>query len=148
MIKNVKIILATIIVLVSLIKIFANETNLTSSIEEELIGIDKEWNEANCRHDYKYYESLLAEDYIRLGPKGENLTKEIEVNFIKQDSRKEMSLIGDDYLVHLYGDSAVMTHRYTLKVGADITTGRSMHFFIKRAGKWQVIASTAASFGL
>lgn len=49
--------------------------------------------------------------------------------------------------MHFFGDTAVMTHRTTItgkRDGKDFTEmRRSMHVWVKRDGRWQVVATQA-----
>ena len=142
---NRKLVAFTAIILTAFFFLHKVETNRAdTAAEEELIKLDKEWNDANTHHDAAFYEKFIAEDYLRLGGRGEVFKKDDEVNFIKSDTRQGMSLIGDDYVVHVYEESAVMTHRYLLKVGDDVRVGHSMHTFVKRQGSWQVVATATS----
>jgi ketosteroid isomerase-like protein len=51
----------------------------------------------------------------------------------------------DNYVVHCYGDTAVMMHRATMKgqfKGEDISgVYQNIHVFVKRDGRWQVVAN-------
>jgi len=117
----------------------------SSNVEQELIKLDKEWTEANVRGDTATLDRIFADDYTVTNVQGEVLTKAQAIANLKSGVNKTESSTPDNYTLRVYGDTAVMTHRSTTKgqyKGQDASgQHRSIHVFVKRGGRWQVVAN-------
>lgn len=120
-----------------------------SSAEQELIGLDKEWGEGGLRGDTAVLERILADDFIGNSPTGV-ATKAQNIAEAKTNAPNitNATYVADEYTVRfLDPNTAVMTHRATekgLDKGKEYNAQhRSMHVWVKRDGRWQVVASQA-----
>lgn len=121
----------------------------TSSAEQELIKLDKEWGEAGLRGDAAVLEGILADDFMGVSPTG-IATKAQSIAEAKTNAANitNATYIADQYTVRfLDPNTAVMTHS-ALEKGLDkgkeyTDQHRSMHVWVKRNGRWQVVASQA-----
>ena len=117
----------------------------SSAIEQELVKLDKEWNDAEVRADIAALDRILADDFIPIGVRGAVETKHAVLDDFKSGDTKLESISADDCRVRVYGNVAVMTHRATLKgqhKGQDISmTYRTTHVWVKQRGRWQVVVS-------
>jgi hypothetical protein len=121
----------------------------TSSAEQELIALDKQWGEAGTKGDSAALEKLLADDFIGASATGV-ATKAQSIAQAKSDAANitNATYVADEYSVRfLDPNTAVMTHS---AVGKGMNKGkeytdhhRSMHVWVKRNGQWQVVASQA-----
>jgi hypothetical protein len=121
----------------------------SNSAEQELISLDKEWGEAGLRGDAAVLERILADDFMGATPtavatKAQNIA-EAKTN---APDITNATYTADEYTVRfLDKDTAVMTHRAVekgLNKGKEYTDQhRSIHVWVKRNGRWQVVASQA-----
>ena len=119
----------------------------TSNVEQELIKLDKEWGEAGGKADTAVLARIIADDFIGSSPEG-IADKAKSIADAKAEAAKVTSSTysSDDYVVRLFGnDMAVMTHRATVKGQekgkAVLDQHRSLHVWMRRQGRWQVVAS-------
>jgi ketosteroid isomerase-like protein len=87
----------------------------TESVEQELIRLEKEANDAWAKHDVEAYARLLADDYLCTGPDGDIITKAQDLAELKSDETVYISAIEDDFRIHAYGNVAVVNFRLTYK---------------------------------
>ncbi len=118
---------------------------MSSTIAEELINLDKEWNDAEVRGDTATLDRILADEVISTWLDGSVETKaEVLEAFESGDATFE-SMTCDDYVVRVYGDTAVMNHHATVKgqhKGQEFSiTYRTTHVWARRGGQWRVIAN-------
>jgi ketosteroid isomerase-like protein len=130
----------------SLLKEWRDKTSTERvSVEQELIKLENESNDAWVKHDVKAYSRLLAEDYLCTGPDGDIITKAQDLEELNSDENVYRSIIADDFRVRVYGDAAVVTFRLTAKKqvrGKEITgQERFTNTWIKRDGRWQCVAT-------
>jgi hypothetical protein len=121
----------------------------TPSAEQELITLDKEWGEAGLRGDSTVLERILADDFIGNSPAGV-ATKAQNIAEAKTTAANitNATYVADEYTVRfLDPNTAVMTHRAVekgLNKGKEYNDQhRSIHVWVKRDGRWQVVASQA-----
>jgi hypothetical protein len=118
---------------------------MSATGEKELTQLDREWSQAGVRGDVSILERLLADDYSGTSPLGKAITKAEAIAELKSGANKLESNDTDNYSVRVFGDTAVMTHdgvRKGQREGQPFTERyRSLHVFVKRAGRWQVVAS-------
>ncbi len=106
------------------------------SAEDKLIELDKAWTRAELKGDKKAAGALIADDYTGTTQRGEieNKTQYLASVVPNADMVK-----ADDYKVTIYGNTAIMTHRSTVS-GVRNIQFRSTHIWMKRDGKWQIVA--------
>jgi hypothetical protein len=106
------------------------------SVEDQLIQLDKKWTHAELKGDKKAAAEFVADDYVGTTQRGvlEDKTQYLAGVMPNADMVKS-----DEYKVTLYGNTAVMTHRGTVE-GVRNIQFRSTHVWMKRKGKWQIVA--------
>ncbi|MCA1574069.1 MAG: DUF4440 domain-containing protein [Acidobacteria bacterium] len=113
--------------------------------EQELTELDRMWTQAGVRGDASILERVLADDYSATNALGKTVTKAEAIADLKSGTSKLDSNTADNYSVRVFGDTAVMTHdgvRTGQREGKAFSERyRSLHVFVKRGGKWQVVAS-------
>jgi len=107
-----------------------------ASIEEELIRLDKAWTAAELKGDKKAADALVADDYVGTTQRGEIENKAQYLASVVPNADMVKS---DDYKITVYGNTAIMTHRGTVE-GVRNIQFRSTHIWMKRKGKWQIVA--------
>jgi hypothetical protein len=105
-------------------------------VEDKLIQLDKAWTFAELKGDKKAASALVADDYIGTTHQGGVETKTQYLASVVPNADMVRS---DDYLVKIYGNTAIMTHRATVE-GVRNIKFRSTHVWMKRGGKWQIVA--------
>jgi len=115
----------------------------SGSVEQELIKLENEWNDAWVKRDVEAYARLLADDYISTNSYGDMMTKAQSITRLKSDNHTA-SLVSHDFRVRVYGDAAVINFRLTYKnqVQGKESTGQDQvtDVWIKRGGRWQCVA--------
>ncbi len=128
------IILAT--VLVTVFSSIALGQYKKGSVEEQLIKLDKAWTFAELKGDKKATAALVADDYVGTTQRGEVETKDQYLASVAVNGDMVKS---DDYKITVLGNIAIMTHRATVE-GVRNIQFRSTHVWMKRGGKWLVVA--------
>jgi hypothetical protein len=114
----------------------SKNANQNSKVEEALIKLDKEWTAAELRGDKEAVSRIVADDYMETLPDGRVQNKTQYLADIKATTDKD---VADDYKVRVFGNLAIMTHRGTA-TGETNRQYRSTHVWMKRDGRWQLIA--------
>lgn len=125
-----------------------------SKDEQELIKLDKDWSAAIERSDRDALNRIIADDYTDRGGTAnkaqytERIFKEAADNAV---NLKNFTSVPSNYSVKFKGDgTAVMTHTIIEKgeyKGTPFTDYRtSLHVWMRRNGRWQVVASEGAPF--
>lgn len=106
------------------------------SVEDRLIQLDKAWTSAELKGDKKAAAALIADDYTGTTQRGEieNKTQYLASVVPNADMVKS-----DEYKVTVHGNMAIMTHRATVE-GVRNIQFRSTHIWMKRGGKWLIVA--------
>ena len=117
----------------------------TTNVEQELIRLEREWAAAFVKLDAAAYERIEADDFILTDDAGGIETKAEEVASLRDGGWKVQGLQLDDLKVRVYGDAAVVIGRLIQKAqrkGVDESyTGRFTDTWVRRGGRWQVVAS-------
>jgi ketosteroid isomerase-like protein len=120
----------------------------SGSVEQELIKLEKQWGDALVKPDLAFLDQICADDWIFTDPDGNVWTKAQSLSLLKSGEDVYTSLATDDWKVHVYGDVAVVTARNTVKEtfkGKDVSgQARFTDTFVKRAGRWQCVATHAS----
>lgn len=106
------------------------------SVEDQLIQLDKAWTSAELKGDKNAAAALIADDYVGTTQRGEIENK---TQYLAGVTPNADLVKSDDYKVTIYGNTAIMTHRATVS-GVRNMQFRSTHVWMKRKGKWQVVA--------
>lgn len=126
-------------------------SNQGAKVAGEVEALDRRLNEAFVRNDAAVLDEILAEDWY--GPTPIVLMAEKAValeNFRKlqqaqaaERPQPDRKISINEAKVRIYGDTATVTGRYTLK---DITGEypwaiRFLDVFVKRRGRWRAVSS-------
>jgi ketosteroid isomerase-like protein len=115
------------------------------NVKELLSKKERDWANAIVKGDIAFTEDLLADDYVGTGPDGRRLTKTQTLDEFRSGAFKSESMFVDGIKVRVFGDTAVVTLDQSEKSqfqGKNVR-GRSKwtDTFIRRNGKWQLVAS-------
>lgn len=113
--------------------------------EEAVMSIEKEMLDAVLKGDSSAAERHLGDDYISTDPEGSVLDRNQSIADIKSGDLKLQAATLDGAKVQVYGDTAIVTYgildKGTYK-GKDISgKTRWTDVFVKRSGRWQLVAS-------
>lgn len=126
----------------------ANKRMTRADELEELRAIEQRLAEAWVKGDRDYINRLLADDWSVTDATGRVLTKnQVMQEAFDSNERQIESLAIDDVRVRTFGNCAVVTGTTRAKgryKGTSMSvTLRFTDVFVRRAGKWQVVASQA-----
>lgn len=106
------------------------------SVEQTLVDMDKAWTAAELKGDKKAAGMYVAADFRGTSQEGTVSDKAEYLKGIEATSDTDMA---DDYNVRVFGNTAIMTHRGTVS-GKSPLVYRSTHVWMKRGGKWVIVA--------
>ena len=120
----------------------------SASVQNELIKLENDWNNALVKRDAAALSRILADDWTIIDPDGIIMTKTEFLASIKSGEDVFTSAVGDEWKVRVYGDAAVVLQRWTAKEqykGKDVS-GQSCYTdtWIKKAGRWQCVATAGS----
>ena len=117
-----------------------------SKVEQELKNLERQWEEALTRRDVAMLDRLMAEDYVLTTVRGEVVNKAKVLEEVKS-ANVTAKVQNTDTAVHVYGDTAVVTGLVLISGrfnGQDVSTqSRYIKVYVKRKGRWQVVAAQA-----
>jgi len=120
-----------------------------SSDEVELIRLERVWNDAHVNGDADALDRLWAEDLTVTVPNMQVITKQSAIAITRSGRVKFKRYETSDVRVRLYGDAAVLTgivERTRALNGQDVNDKwRFTKMYVRRAGKWQVVAWHAST---
>jgi hypothetical protein len=123
--------------------------NTLSPDEAELIRLERVWNEAHVNGDADALDRLWAEDLTVTVPNMQVITKQSAIAIARAGRMKFKRYETSDVRVRLYGDAAVLSgivERTRVLNGQDVNDKwRFTKVYIRRAGKWQVVAWHAST---
>ena len=117
----------------------------STKVQQELIKLEDDWNNALVKGDVVFLNSVIAEDYMDTDPGGSVENKAQSLADLKTGDLKYSSAVNDQYKVHVYGDAAVLNYRSSVKgqfQGKDISGQyRITDTWVKLTGKWQCVSA-------
>lgn len=112
--------------------------------------LEETWGSAIVKRDLTAIDRILADDFVLTTPEGRLASKAQILQNLRSPSDPSFVIKGvdlDKYKIRVFGDSAVVSSRFTLKVQAEgrivETPFRHTDVFIKRRGGWQCVARHA-----
>jgi uncharacterized protein (TIGR02246 family) len=120
--------------------------------EQEIVRLADAWANAELRGDTTLLESLLADDYIGIGPLGFLLTKQEWLARHEAGDLKYESFNLDEVQVRVYNnDAAVLTGRQaqqaTYRGNSIPGQFRISLVFVQQQGQWQLASLQLSSIG-
>lgn len=122
----------------------------TPTDAEAIAAIEQQLASAWVHRDQETITSILAPDWSVTDAAGRVLTKEevIRASFVAMEHRVDTMVI-DDVKVRTFGDTAVATGRTRATGTSGGRSGsavlRFTDVFVRRAGRWQAVASHASA---
>jgi len=144
--KRIAIAVCVVVLVLAVAVIAQTPAQPTSgSVEQELIKLEQDWANALVKSDLAFLDRILAEDWTATDQDGTFYSRAQYLAYLKSGEEVASSTVFDDIKVRVYGDAAVVTGRSTFKgtlKGKDISgQDRYTDTFVKRAGRWQCVAS-------
>ena len=117
----------------------------TTAVEQQIMQIERDWNQAVLVKDYKMLDRIIADDWTAIDFRGMTVTKAETIAELRSGESHNQSVELGDMIVKVFGHTAVVIGSDTEKSvyhGKD-SSGRYawMDVFAKRNGRWQVVAS-------
>lgn len=117
-----------------------------TDVEQLLMQIERKGNEATVKKDGATLGKFLADDWVYQGPGGTQTKAEALAALTSEDQKFDSIILGD-MRVRIFGNTAVVTGSEDEKSsykGQD-TSGHYLwtDVFVKRQGRWQLVASQA-----
>lgn len=117
------------------------------SVEQQIRDLDRQSREAGVRGDAAFNERILADDYLGINGRGEVTTRAQNITNHKTGAVKYESIEFGDERVRVYGDTAIVTGRSTVKAtrdGQDISgQSRVTRVWVKMNGEWKLVSHQA-----
>ena len=134
-----------LIVIVALLIVSTLGAQVPSTVERDLIKLENDWSTAWQKKDAAFLQKLWADEYLSTDQDGNTFTKTQDLANVSDRGTSITSFALTDLKVHLYGDTAVVTGLNTVKStfkGKDSSGAyRFTDVFVKRDGRWQVVAT-------
>jgi ketosteroid isomerase-like protein len=111
---------------------------------EQILQLERDWAQSVVTKDVAANERLIADDYLGTEPDGKRVKKADVIAEVKTDEPLLSNRLNeDDVTIRFYGQTAVVNGSENWKRKSDGKTGRWIwtDVFVKRNGKWQVVAS-------
>ena len=110
-----------------------------------LMSLERAYGEAVARGDLKGVGGILADDFVATSSRGEMRSKAAELEDMKPSPDFVTEAFDlDDINVRVFGKTAVVTGRSTLKVAykgkSNTSVFRYTRVYVKRGGRWQAVA--------
>ena len=116
-----------------------------SGVEQELIKLEEQGNDAALKGNVAFFDRILAKDFTTTDPGGTVSTKVQGLADLKSGAAKITSVTNDEYKVRVYGKAAVVMYRSTIKaeyIGEDISGQyRWTDTWVKQGKSWVCVAS-------
>ena len=142
--KTILIIAISLLLFVSVTAIAQTDPGKSEAAIRQSI---KELSVALGANNVSKLESLFADEYAFINPNGVLLTRSQSLESIQNGSVKFTSFNLEDLQIRIYGDTAVVTARATVKMtdrGTErVGISRNTMVFTIRDGAWRLVASQA-----
>lgn len=109
-----------------------------------IMQLERDWTQSFVTMDAAANERILADDFIGTEPSGKRVKKaDILASMKSGEPLQSGHVIDSDVNIRFYGATAVVTGSSSWKRKSDGKSGRYIwtDVFVKRNGKWQVVAS-------
>lgn len=118
-----------------------------ASVEDQIKKLEQDWAQATIKSGAAAVDQYEADDIITTDPGGRVTDRAQDKADLSSGDLKVQSIELSDMRVRVYGDTAVATGTNTLNgtyKGQDISGKyRFTDTWVKRNGKWQVVATQA-----
>jgi hypothetical protein len=124
------------------------KTPFKSRTEQQFKDLDRGWVAAYLQGSTALFDRVWTDGFVFTFPFGRFANKDQEIANIKSGDLTLESLCTDDYTVRVYGNTAVMAGRFTIKGRYKDRDISGEYNYSNVLGKheecWQIVASQAA----
>ncbi len=114
---------------------------------ESVMQVERAWTDAHQRGDFEIIARLMADDYLKIESDGALSDRASTLSKYKPETRHWDKAQGDEYLVRVYGDVALVFGRWSAR---GVNNGehfdyaaRFLSVYVKRNGEWMMVAEQA-----
>lgn len=115
----------------------------SADAEAELLKANQQYDEAIMRGDAAALDRIFADDFIYTNPKCEVIGKKDQIAALSSGAGNLEGAKSDDVRIRIYGETAVMTGRFTAtEQRAEKTTAieeRYTAVWVRKDGRWQLV---------
>src|SRR5579864_5656162 len=114
------------------------------SDEQTIIELEQQWAKAEETFDEKALGRILAQDFVSMDEKGHIRNKAQEIASDREWNPPGPEAV-DEMSVRVVGDTAIALGRFTWmdrSSGSVKLQGRFVDTFLRRDGRWQVVANS------
>jgi ketosteroid isomerase-like protein len=116
----------------------------TDPVGQAVLKLDQQWVDALLKSDTAFLEKLYTDDLIYVHSSGSVDNKTVYIDNIRTGKSKYQSIEREDIKVSVYGDAAVVTSRWAVKIlnngNLVNVNGRYIHVYVKQKGVWKMAA--------
>lgn len=111
--------------------------------ERDVLKAERDWLDSYVKRDLDAMNRLVADEFVITYQNGVTLTKAEEIARLKSSAepREAVELSTEDVKVRMYGDTAILIGTLLVKRSGSVERSRYTDVYIKRDGRWQVVAS-------
>jgi ketosteroid isomerase-like protein len=135
----------SLLCLLSLSLAVGQQESKTSGVEDQIKKQETNWAQATIKEGAAAVDQYEAADIVTTDPSGRVTDRAQDKTDLSSNDLKFQSMELSDVIVHVYGNTAVAAGTNTLSgtyKGQDISGKyRFTDTWVKRNGKWQVVAS-------
>lgn len=111
---------------------------------DRILAVERAWTDAHLRGDVATIAHLMADDYLKIESDGSVSHRAATLAKHTPETRYWDQAQGDEYIVRLYGDTAVVIGRWTAR---GVNNGerfdyaaRFLSVYVRRNGEWKMVA--------
>ena len=114
---------------------------------QQVIALENAWNQSEAKADISGLDLMLADGFVYTDVDGSVKNRAQWLSDVKKESLHYEQLANRDQVVHMYGNTALVTGEYrekvVLKGKTVLRRGRFTDTWIKLNGVWKCVASQA-----
>jgi len=138
-------ILCCLLILSLAVSVSSSQTRAVRSDQEILMQLETDWDAAFHRHDVKFIDGILADDFVATYDDGTRADKARELMLAAEFNQQVDSSMLDEFIVKTYGNMVVVL--FTLHLVGP-SQGRQLEIALRyidvwviRDGEWKCVAS-------
>ena len=122
------------------------------SEEDQILNLDREWNEAYPRLDGAALDRIIADDWICIDGAGLLITKSELLRRVASSTSFLDPYKFDEIALHMFEEAAIVIGRLSGQIrdsdGVHDVKQRYMRVYVKRNERWQAVATQVTKIGL
>jgi len=139
------------LVALSVVAFFGQAQADTTSVQQTLMQMERDWGQASAKNDTAAVDKLVADDWVGIDFEGKSITKAESIAEMKSGASTTQSYEIGPMKVRVLGNTAVVTGSDTEKStykGKD-SSGKYVwtDVWAMRDGRWQAVASQSVKVG-